>query len=420
MIKRSPEGGESGGGVATMAEPAVTESVTPETQSTEAVEVQGEKKAPVSDWERYQKLQEKGNNPNAKFSKADQALAKKYEGKDESEIQGYVKPSQQDDDSSPEPEAKPKPEVKEENPLHKLIGAKSDSEVTPKVQGLINQLKQYQGERGEVGRVLEGMGAKTLGEAKQYVQNASSLHQLVKDLQAGKPEAFQFIGLNQNQPNNNRGAVPDDVLDEGLYNFISPQIKAANDRAERLERELQMLKGEWAPIRESQAQASANMERMAHVSDVVNEVNTLISSTEGLWDSSKSGSLTKALTDYYNSTGDYNPALKPVLEIIDLAKDNGINNLDIALRYWEHKNGGSLIAKARDDARQPFLGKRPSVGLSDQQGNHNGQFKSYTEAHIKEMVAGKRSVPREWTDSHGTIVQDKIPSHLRSLIFSEE
>ena len=151
-------------------------------------------------------------------------------------------------------------------------------------------------------------------------------------------------------------------------------------------------------------------------------MSTLVDATEGIWDSKKSGSLSKALNEYYDTPPEtaHHPDLKPVLEILDLARTRNLPDLETALALWERKNGGSLIAKARAEAREPFLGKTPNVGLSDRQGNHNGQFKSFTENTIKEMAAGRRAIPREWVDVHGTIDLNKVPAHLRHLIKMED
>ena len=420
QIHRSPEGAESvGAAVVEVVETAAPETVAPETQATENQPEQAEKPK-FTDWDRYQKLQEKGNNPNAKYTKADRDLAKKYEGKDESLIPGYQKPEQQADDSAPEP--KPKAQEQKENPLHKLVGAKTDADVLPKVKGLAEQVQKLNGERGEVGRVLEEMGVKTLAEAKSFAKNAKALDQLVKDLKADRPEAFAFIGKQGPAKTQERfeGEIPQDILDEGLYRHMSTREKAANDRADKLERRLAAIEGDTMPLKDQMQRQAMETARTNQVTQISTEISKLVESTQGLWDSKKYGSLTKAVHDYYGSSGDFNPGLKPIMEIVDLAaQKNGID-LEDALAIWERKNGGSLIAQARKDAVQPFIGKKPSVGLSDQQGNHSGQFKSYTESSIKDMAAGRIPVPREWMDQNGTISADKVPANIRALLFQED
>lgn len=423
QIHRSPEGAESSGvAVIEAPETAAAENATPESQEAEIrSEPEHVEKQKFSDWDRYQKLQEKSNNPNAKYTKADQELAKKYEGKDESLIPGYQKPEQSDDQES-NPELKAKATEPKENPLYKLIGAKTDADVLPKVKGLTEQVQRLNGERGEVGRVLEEMGVKTLAEAKSFAKNAKALHQLVQDLKADRPEALEFIGKQRPAKMQEQydGEIPQDILDEGLFRHVSQREKEANERAERLERRLAAIEGDTAPLKDQMQRQAMDTERQNQTGFIATEISKLAESTEGLWDSKKYGSLTKAVHDYYNSTGDFNPGLKPIMEIVELASEHGINDLEIALAYWERKNGGSLIAKARAEARQPFIGKKPSVGLSDQQGNHSGQFRSITEANIKDMAAGRIQVPREWMDSQGTISPDKVPAHIRSLLFQED
>lgn len=418
-ILRSPEGADSAGAaVVEAADTATADNVVPENLEADSTQQPKAEKPKASDWERYEKLKEKQKDPNAKFTRADIALSKKYNGKDESEIQGYKAPEQltEDDESStPEVKEDKKPEVKE-NPLHKLVGAKTDADVVPKVQGLVEELRKFSTERSEFGRIFESMGAKNPQEAKTYVKHANALNLLVQDLKAGKAEAFAFIGVKGAPAAQEQfsGELPDNILDEGLFKHMSPLLKAANDRADKLERELAQLKGEWAPIRETNQKTAANSERIAQVNDIVSEFTRVLDVTEGLWDSKKDGSFSKALHDYYSTTGDFNPALKPILEILEIAKSNRIDNIEIALHHWERKNGRQF--KGIEQSKQPFMDKKPSVGLSDQQGNHNGQFKTYTEASIKDRIARGVGAPPEWLDQTGTIVMDRVPPALRHLV----
>lgn len=433
-LMRSPEGSESSGtAVLEAPETAAAETTTPETEGGEKEskpEAKAEKPAPT-DWELYQKMIEKYEaRPNAKPTKAELALKARIEGKEEHQIAGYKKPSKSTPETEEAPAKAKEAEVAdagEEDPLepvYKAVGAKDKSQLPEKVKGLVAEMKTLSGMKGEVGRLLKDAGVQDVKGLTQELKGARMLHQLVQDLRAGKAEAFNFIGVKGAPPAQEKftGQRPANVLDDGLFDYVAPQLKAANDRAEALERKLAAMEGKLAPWERDQANNAAMQQRQTQKSNIINEMSGLVDATEGIWDSKKSGSLSKALNDYYDTPPDaaHHPDLKPVLEILELAKTRNLPDLETALALWERKNGGSLIAKARAEAREPFLGKTPNVGLSDRQGNHNGQFKSFTEATIKEMAAGRRAIPREWTDVHGTIDLNKVPAHLRHLIKMED
>jgi hypothetical protein len=414
-LNRSPEGAESNGpAVIEAPETAAPEMEAPETQEAEAQKVE---KIKLSDWDKYQKMQDKyARNPEAKPTRAELELQRKYEGKDESVIEGFTKAkkgTQDDEDESPKP-TKAKAEEADDEPadvdpdqeIYKLVGAKDKTQLPDKLKGLVNEVKKLSGERGEIGRVLKETGYSDIKSLANEIRGAKGLHQAVIDARNGVPAALEFLGLNQRQTQAPKqqeqfeGQIPDDILDEGLYRHIT-------------NRELE-------PWERSQAETQAQNQRSMQVNHVIAQVTKLADGVEGLWDSKKSGPLARAMSEYYATDGDFHPDLKPIAEIIDIAKEHKLDNLEIALAYWERKNAGSLIAKARAEGREPFIGKKPNIGLSDRQGNHNGTFKSYTESNVKEMASGRAPIPASWTDGHGTIIPDKVPSHLRQYILIED
>jgi hypothetical protein len=402
----------------------------PETQEAEAPKVE---KVKLSDWDKYQKMQDKyARNPEAKPTRAELELQRKYEGKDESVIEGYTKAkkgTQDEEDESPAPtkakaEEPDEADVDPDSEIHKLVGAKDKTQLPEKIKGLVNEVKKLSGERGEIGRVLKETGYSDIKSLANEIRGAKGLHQAVIDARNGVPAALEFLGLNQRQAPKHQeqfdGQIPEDILDEGLYRHITNREKEAKLEAEELRRELRAIKGKLEPWERSQAETQAQNQRTMQVNHVISEVTKLADGVDGLWDSKKSGPLARALSEYYETDGAYHPDLKPIVEIIDIAKEHKLDNLEIALAYWERKNGGSLITKARNEAREPFIGKRPNIGLSDRQGNHNGNFKSYTESNVKEMASGRTPIPASWTDGHGTIIPDKVPSHLRQYILIED
>lgn len=433
-LNRSPEGVETNGAavIEEAPEAAATETVTPENQEAEAPKVEKQK---LTDWEKYQRMQEKySRDPHAKATKAELELQRKYEGKDESLISGYKKAqsTQDDEDESPAPtkakaeEQEGKDEADPDSEIFKLVGAKDKSQLPDKIKGLVNEVKKLSGERGEIGRVLKETGYSDIKTLANDIRGAKGLHQAVVDARNGNPVALEFLGLNKTQAQAPKqqerfeGEIPEDILDEGLYKYVSTREREAQAKVEALERKLAAMEGKLAPWEKSQEEIQAQSLRASQINHVISKVTELADGVDGLWDSKKSGPLARALSEFYATDGDYHPDLKPIVEIIEIARDNKLDDLEIALAYWERKNGGSLITKARAEAREPFIGKKPNIGLSDRQGNHNGQFKTYTEANVQDMAKGRSPIPDSWKDQQGNIIPANVPSHLRHLVLNNE
>lgn len=419
-IYRSPEETLSTGDVAVIEQPE-TEIVNdiPENQGSDEKVT----KKKETDWELYEKISKKPDG--AKYSKKEMALLEKYEGKDDSTIEGY--PSKTVDKDTGEElvkETETKAEVPEK--LKSLvgdkspIGAKSMEELPAKVEGLVKELQKLNGKQGEFGRALQKMGVQDVNQAIQEIEGSRNLHKLVQDLKAGKKEAFEFLGMN-NQEKQAQGEYPDDILDEGLFNHINPQLKKANDTIAAMQAKIDSFEGVLKPWQDTQRNNAMESQRNTQVNNVINEVSRLAEVSEHLWDKS-AGSLRQALTEYYGGTADsaYNPALKNIVSMLELAEKEEIKNLDVALSYWERKNGNDFLSKTREDARNQFL-RKPTVGLSDQHGGKTGNSQvNYTEAQIRQRIAEGKGTPTEFNDPDGTINPNKVPRHLRALLVTGE
>lgn len=406
-----------------------------------------EAKAALTDWQAYQKMQAKfEKNQNARPTKREIELQEKYHGKDEKLIEGWSaqdKPagSVDDDDDAPaadkkgeakEPEEKPAPSAIPKE-LESLVGDKSPikaktlAELPAKVLAMAEKIEKMNGDFGAVGRIMQAAGVESLKGLGEEIKGAKRLHALVQDLKAGRAEAWAHIGLKAptqqgRQAAAQDGEVPAGILDEGLYNHMSPQLKAANDKIAKLESQLNDRFKDVDDWKADSQKRGAETQRTQHVNEIITEVGTLVQGAEGLWDSKKSGPLNKALQEYYSTPeGEgYNPALKPILEILAIAKKHRLDDLDVAYAYWDRQNAATRIRQAREEARQPFTGKNPSVGLSDQQQNHSGQFKEYTKSQVQNMgKKGHMPIPSEWTDGSGTFIESKVPAYARPWLFGE-
>jgi hypothetical protein len=419
------------------------------TDAEEDKQAKPEAKGPLSDWQAYEKMRLKfEKNPNARATKREVELQEKYHGKDEKLIEGWSpqdKPAGAAADDDDAPAAAKKGEDKEEaqekatsaipKELESLVGEKSPikaktlAELPGKVIAMAEKIEKMNGDFGAVGRIMQAAGVESLKGLGEEIKGAKRLHALVEDLKAGKPEAWAHIGVTppaskgrQQAPAAADGEIPEGILDEGLYGHISPQLKKLQKENDELKRQMQERfkdVDEWKTDRQKR---DGETQRTQHVNEIITEVGTLVQDDSGLWDAKKYGPLNKALQEYY-STPDgeaYNPGLKSILDILAIAKKHRLNDLDVAYAYWDKQNAAARIAKAREEGRQPFIGKQASVGLSDQQQNHSGQFKEYTKTQLQNMGRkGYPPIPPEWTDANGTFVESKIPAYARPWILGE-
>jgi chromosome segregation ATPase len=435
-VYRSPDG-ESGG--VAVAEPVAA----PDAQEAQGTVTGGEAEAKpaadapakLTDWQAYQKMQEKyAKRPNAKPTKDEASLMAKYQGKDESEIDGYSP-----DGETPKPKAeKPKttiqPKQGEQPPAvpkgfealvgeKSPVGAKTLEELPSKVESLHKEFQKLNGERGEVGRVLQEAGVKTLAELRGEITGARNLHRAVEDARKGDPKALEFLGLKpqqaQQQPQN--GKVPDDILDEALYNRFTSEFQKLEQRNAELERKLAERFGDIDRIKDAEKETAMTAARKQAITELTSEFATLAAEAPHLWDP-KAGNLHKAIQEYYDSEGDFHPGLKVFHELLTLVQEKKLPDLESALALWERKNRGSIIQQAKDDARRPFIGKPPTVGLSDQQQAHGGKFSEFTTKQLQNLGRpGFPKIPTEWVNEKtGDLIPSKIPAYARPIVLGEE
>lgn len=435
---RSPDG-ESGG--AAVAEPvAATDAQEAQVTGTEGkAEAKPAADAPakLTDWQAYQKMQEKyAKRPNAKPSKEDTALMAKYQGKDESEIEGYTP-----DGETPKPKAEkpkttiqPKQGEQQQSPAipkgfealvgeKSPVGAKTLEELPGKVESLHKEFQKLNGERGEVGRVLQEAGVKSLAELRGEINGARKLHQAIEDARKGDPKALEFLGLKppQAQQQAKPGQVPDDILDEALYNRFTSEIQKLEQKNADLERRLTERFGDIDRLKDVEQKNAMTSARSQAISEITSEFATLAAEAPHLWDP-KAGNLHKAIQDYYAKDGEYHPGLKVFHELLTLVNEKKLPDLESALAIWERKNRGSIIQQAKDEARRPFIGKPPTVGLSDQQQAHGGQFSEFTTKQLQNLGRpGYPKIPSEWVNEKtGDLIPSKIPAYARPIVLGEE
>lgn len=436
---RSPEGDSGGAAVAELV-------AAPEAQEAQGTVTQGEaeaKPAPdapakLTDWQAYQKMQEKyAKRPNAKPSKAEADLMAKYQGKDESEIEGYTP-----DGDAPKPKAK-RPEttiqpkqgeqqqqapaipkgfealVGEKSP----VGAKTLEELPSKVESLHKEFQKLNGERGALGRILQEAGVSSLAELQKEFVGARNLHRAIQDAKNGDQKALEFLGLTPAQARQQvqDGKAPDDILDEGLYNHISPRIQKLEAENEKLRRQLEDRFGDLDRFKDVQQKEAMTAARSKAINDLTGEFATLAAEAPHLWDP-KAGNLHKAIHDYYADDSKMHPGLKVFHELLTLVNEKKLPDLESALALWERKNRGSIIQQAKDEARRPFIGKPPTVGLSDQQQAHGGQFSEFTTKQLQNLGRpGYPKIPSEWVNEKtGDLIPSKIPAYARPIVLGIE
>jgi hypothetical protein len=437
---RSPDGESAGAAVAEpVAAPEAQEAQGTVTEGNAEAKPGAEAPTKLTDWQAYQKMQEKyAKRPNAKPSKDEAELMAKYNGKDESEIEGYTP-----DGESPKPKARPETKIQpkqgeqqqqqattvpkgfesligEKSP----VGAKSLEELPGKVESLHKEFQKLNGERGTIGRILQESGVKTLAELQGEITGARNLHRAIQDAKNGDPKALEFLGLASMPPKQQAqpGTAPEDILDEGLYNHISPRLQKLESENAELKRQLQERFRDIDRIKGVEQKNAMSAARSQAITEITSEFATLAAEAPHLWDTKTGGNLHKAIQDYYAKDGDFHPGLKVFHELLTLVQEKKLPDLESALALWERKNRGSIIQQAKDEARRPFIGKPPTVGLSDQQQAHGGQFSEFTTKQLQNLGRpGFPRIPTDWVDEKtGDLIPSKIPAYARGIVLGEE
>jgi hypothetical protein len=437
-ILRAPEGAESaGGGIATADGPApesqaqgqaaAAGKTQPEKQAPEGSPSQAESAAPLSDEDIIKRASERSRkNPNYKMTDEEFASWERLEGR--------AKPAKKSDKTKETPQAEvKKPEsvekdpepndqaVEEDQPIEKKlgsilekIGAKTLDEAPAKLESLLKLKDELNGKQGEHDRSRRQLET-TVDTLKK---NFERQQLFIEDYIQGKTEALEYAKAKFGDKFKPQApaAKPDtkefdNFLDPDLARWAKAQVDSV--KAEYA-KEFESLKKETEVYRQRHNQELARENVIAEMTSLAEKIPEL---------KPQGGSIRQLMKEYFQGyDGDpVDPRLKPIFAVVELMKETRPDgslrypDLETAYKVWAFNKLPGKIAEAQREGRKQLAGHSPTVGLSDQQGRNQGNYKQYTDADFELMAQGKMNIPEDWTDKHGTLQMNKIPKRLREI-----
>lgn len=438
-LYRTPEGADSAG-----AEAIPEDTAAPEVQATDSAESkdnQAEKPdpktspeqkdaaAPLSDEDLIKRASERSRK-NPAYKMTDQEFEawerlegrtkapKKAEKKDAAPTE-VKKPEAKDapvKDQVEEVEAdeKPAPLEKHLSKILEKLGAKTLDEAPEKLENLFKLKDDLNGKQGKLDH-----------DRRQMQTNFEKQQAFLEDLMQGKPEAYAYgkakFGDKWKLPEPQTARVETKKPDSKEFdNFLDPDLarwaKAQVDAVERkYADQFEAIKKETEVYRK---RASEDAGREAIIGD-------LSQLAEKVPDLRPQGASVRQLMKEYFQGHDGDPIdqrLKPLFNVVELMKETRADgslkypDLETAYKVWSFDKLPGKIAEAQREGRKQLAGHSPTVGLSDQQGRNSGNFKQYTDADFQLMAQGKMPVPEEWSDKNGTFIPSKLPKKLRELM----
>jgi hypothetical protein len=437
-ILRAPEGADSAGGGIAAAEAPAPESqaqgqaeaagkTQPETEVPAGAPSQAESAAPLSDEDILKRASERSRkNPNYKMSDEEFEAWERLEGRPK------APKKDQKSKEKPESEAK-KPEAIEKAPVEKSqdveteqpiekklssilekIGAKTLDEAPSKLENLLKLKDELNGKQGEYDHTRRQLET----TVETLKKNFEKQQLFIEDFIQGKTEALEYAKakfgdkLRPQAP----AAKPDT---KEFDNFLDPDLakwaKAQVDAVERkYEERFEKLSKENEVYRQRHNQELAR-------ENVIAEMTSL---AEKIPDLKPQGASIRQLMKEYFQGYDNDPVdarLKPIFAVVELMKETRPDgslrypDLETAYKVWAFNKLPGKIAEAQREGRKQLAGHSPTVGLSDQQGRNQGNYKQYSDADFELMSQGKMNIPEDWTDKHGTLQMNKIPKRLREI-----
>ena len=279
------------------------------------------------------------------------------------------------------------------------FGAKTAAELPAKLKEFTAKFKEMQGRDGLSGRLEQRIDKQTA---------------FIRDFIAGAPEAIKFatekLGYKKDggfapeapRPEGRRGAEKPIYLDDEMAAYVA----TLEEKVQGAEARLQKVESRYAQAEEMESKVQAQ-------GDVINEMSVLAEKYPEL--SIKNGSLRELAKQYMQNPilDKVDPRFKPMAQILHIAADKGLPNLEAAFALWRLESMPQTVAEAERRGRESLAKNTPSRGLSDRQGSQGGQYTAYTDADLSRMSRGEMEIPDEWADANGNLIMTKLPKRLR-------
>lgn len=416
-ILRSPDSEGFNGGAPAMASEPTNQEVSNDSDSGQpngegqdfdgGQTAQPEKATAKTDGQRLRDIQSKAKDKDYRFSNEELDL---IERADNGEI---------DEDESPEPI---EPETPKSDPVQealKEVGAKTPEELAAKIK----DLKKFIGSR-------DAQAYKALEQNHQELSKKAQNHQQwIVDLQAGRPEAIQYLQTVMGPNANKLPQVQDGEQFFDPDEFISPEAgQKANQVIGTLKQQVEALQKQLTDVSSTSKEASEYYRKQsydaqlsAELSNINQGLATIASRPEFReYFAPKSGTVQDLLNDYWKSKdGDpVDPRIQPIVEVFEKSKQLGIQNpteaFEAAARILAFEKMNNRILGAEQRGVQRVQNAKRSI-IPAATGAKTAET-NYSESDVQAMAKGKMRIPEKWFGADGDLDLNKIPAGLRHAL----
>jgi hypothetical protein len=292
-------------------------------------------------------------------------------------------------------------------------------ELPSKLESLLKLKDDLNGKQGKLDHERRALETNVENLKKSFDQQ----QRFIEDYMQGKKSALDFA--KQKFGDKVRPAATQSTLKQSreqareFDNFLDP------DLAKWAKAQVEAIKSDYDQ-RFEKINKETEYFRQKHNNELAREhiVGEMTSLAEKIPELRPQGaSIRQLMKEYFASyDGDpVDPRLSPIFAVVDLMKETRQDgslrypDLETAYKVWAFNKFPGKIAEAQREGRKQLAGYSPTVGLSDQQGRNQGNYKQYSDADFELMANGKMSIPDEWTDKGGTLQMNKVPKRLREI-----
>lgn len=414
MAKYNMDGGGEAGTATAQPEAATT---TPEQQPTGTAQAQPDKAPePASDADIVKGIQEKLiKDPSYKANEEERAAF--YRQKD-----GKSRPPKAE--ATPAPEAKPAPEIPQplKAAMERLKVQKAE-DLPTSIEKMQAEIQKLNGERGNLGPLQERLQSST--------RTIETQQAIIRDILTGKPEALdwarknaQMLGLepekigqakpaepSQQQPQGQQAFDPTMFLDPDLAKFANEKYASLEQKLTQAMERLDQLSQNTEKYGKFYETELEKQNRINAMEGAASLLQTLIDSegVSGIYDR-RHGPLRPHLDKFFEK-GEVTDANRNLVELLKIANERKLENLEDAYAIWERKNRGSrAVAAARAAQADPNVA--PTVGLSDRQEGSSGRVQTGpTVQDVLDWKNGRKPIPAEYM-KNGRFQTKLIPPEI--------
>lgn len=282
-----------------------------------------------------------------------------------------------------------------------------------KMQGEIQRLN---GERGNLGPLQE-----RLSSAQSTLETQQAI---IRDLVHGDAKAMEWarkhadklgIDVSRLKPAAPQAPVsepagewsPDSALDVETAKYV----KGLEGSVQQLKEELKALRDnteKYGKFYETELEKQA---RESSLQGAVSLVQNLIDTegVSGIYDR-RHGPIGPFLQAFFKDPSGSYPQIQGVIELMRIANERKLDNLEDAYFIWQGKNRGKQAVAAAQAAPAPQMA--PTAGLSDRQEGNSGRV--HTGPTPDDVIAwtdGKKPIPREFI-KNGRFDRKAIPTEV--------